>query len=577
MTSTTSSLNQSSPVSKTAFDSIQAKKSALSVGYDSMAVKNSEIYNKMLVKVTAGLKTKRQTPLVNAGYACRSQAISHSIHAFISYHQHINPSKRIQIVLVGCGVDILGLWARSLVTKSDIIRVIELDVPRVCLIKKEFLEKHSLVEFENSKSEVCKQYAGTIHGDFVVDQSEFDYVLLPVDLKEISVLEQHLESGAFFNPLTSPTLVISELVLSYLDPATTNQLLRWCSKRLVRSSGSALLALEPLGFDYEGRNKGMSVSAGYRREYCHRFHSKMGRGKSTIFSKKADESSSDPSIDFYSIGTSLTGIVERFQGAGFNKVHVCDLGSATAHAVTGSHFRIPETFDEHAALILHLQSYTVITAFSSAVDGAGTLSRMMCPANYAASEIPPEIGKNGILYSTIELNDEESVRVLFQKSYESLFEEYPAVRKMVKTALHREFAFQSTEATFGGMESSIAGFYKKNGGCFFVASTISHDESPDARSIVGCVGIRRAEAKIATGSLEIFRLAVDEEHRGKGIGRELLQKAELFAASRRAPNIIASTITKLESAMKTYEACGYQIESDKTIGSLTMRTYSKTI
>jgi GNAT superfamily N-acetyltransferase/O-methyltransferase involved in polyketide biosynthesis len=558
-------LNQTSPVAKTAFDSIQAKRSAQAVGRHSMVVENVERYKELLERVTSGLKTKPQTPLVNAGYACRVLAVSHSVNAFIKYHQHIQPNKRIQIIFMGCGIDILGLWSRSLVPRCA-LRVVELDVPSVCSAKKVLLEQHKLVKFRDSDE--CGGCAGMIESETETSWSDPDYVLRPVDLRVTAQLDLLLRDGVVLDPLNAPTLVISELVLSYLDRTEMENLLTWCSSNLISPDGSAMLAVEPLGFDdSRTTHEGISVWDGYRRDYCKRFHSKMERGNAPSAQALTNESEA---VRFYPIGASAEAVVKIFENAGYGRIHANNMGSAAAHASASTSFHISEIFDEHAALVMHLRSYLVITAFSHDVDGA--FERLMCPASYAPFEIPPLLGSNGILYTTITPVDDEPMKEIYRKSHEDLTSTYSAVRKMVQGILNREFAV----STAGVVQSEIAARYTEKGGCFFVAISYSEDVTP-RRSVVGCLGVKLSERKDATGSMEVFRLAVEEKHWRKGIGRQLLQTAEAFARSRNIPKVFASTITNLENAMHLYEACGYHREGDTPLGALTMRTYSKNI
>jgi ribosomal protein S18 acetylase RimI-like enzyme/O-methyltransferase involved in polyketide biosynthesis len=562
--SPSSSLNHASPVAKTAFDSIQAKKSALSAGYDTMVVENTQRYHELLERITSGLTTKRQTPLINAGYACRVLAMSHSVSQFVKYHQHTCPHKRIQIVLLGCGIDILGLWSRSLVPHGDVLRIVELDMPTVCSTKKRVLDQCNLVAFRDS-SDYAGASSGTIESEIGTSLSDPDYILCPVDLRITTQLDTLVRDGIFLDPSIVPTLVITELVLSYLNAIETDHLLKWSSSNLIRTDGSAMLALEPLGVDDSTTTSGntKSVWEGYRRDYCQRFHTKMERGI-------APNAQIAAATVFHPIGPSAEAVVKRFQTAGYGRVHANELGFFAAHvAAASSLFQLPENFDEHAALVMHLRSYLVITAFSS--DGCdGAIERLLCPASYAPFEIPPLLAHEGIVCRTIEPSDEGAVREIFGNSYADLAETHPAVRRMVKGVLNREFAVTSG----GGVPSDIAARYTQKGGCFLVAVSYSHHGTP-RRSVVGCVGIRSCEHKEAVDAMEIFRLAVDEKYRGQGIGRQLLHAAESFARSRNVVKVVASTITNLESAMLLYEACGYQLEGDSPLGTLTMRTYSK--
>ena len=405
--------------------------------------------------------------------------------------------------------------------------------------------------------------------------AESDFVLWPVDLTVPAQLDALLmRDGIFLDPSVVPTLVISEVVLSYLDPTETNRLLNWCSSNLTKTEGSAITVLEPLGFDDSRRTSTTTLSAweGYRRDYCHRFHEKMGRGTATMNEDaQAATLMSDAGMatSFHPIGTSPESISTLFQAAGYSRVHVENMGSTVAHASKATPFQIPEIFDEHSALVMHLRSYSVITAFSCTVDGV--FERLLCPASFASFEIPPLLGSHGMIYSVITPEDEEPVKEIFRKSYEDLASTQPAVRKMVQGVLKLEFA-----ASIGGsVQSEIALRYSQKGGCFLVA--LHYSQQDGTRSVVGCAGVRASERKEARGTMEIFRLAVDERYRRKGIGRQLVQTVEAFARSRKIPTIFASTITKLENAMLLYQACGYQLEGDTPLGALTMRTYSKNL
>jgi GNAT superfamily N-acetyltransferase len=121
--------------------------------------------------------------------------------------------------------------------------------------------------------------------------------------------------------------------------------------------------------------------------------------------------------------------------------------------------------------------------------------------------------------------------------------------------------------------SAIGNYYKARSGCFLVA--IRYDQETGKRQLVGCIGVRQCERKDLPKTLEVFRLAVDKDYRGKGIGRTLATMAEQFALSQGSPKLIANTLTILESAMRLYEALGYKHEKDATIGTLVMRTYVK--
>ena len=131
------SLSETSPICRTAFDSFQAKYSAFSSGYNCMVSQNAVQYASFLQQIAPNWKNRRQSPLVNAGYASRVLSMTHSISSFCNYHEfaHAIDKTTIQIVLLGCGVDVVGLWSSSLV-ETNAIRIIEIDMPEICDIKR---------------------------------------------------------------------------------------------------------------------------------------------------------------------------------------------------------------------------------------------------------------------------------------------------------------------------------------------------------------------------------------------------------------------------------------------------------
>lgn len=289
-----------------------------------MVVQNQERYKELLEQVNTGeSKLRRQTPLVNAGYAARVLAISHSIQSFVAYHQQRNNNNKssqiLQIVLLGCGADVIGMWAHSLLDPSSNtkLRIVEMDMPEVCSIKRDVWIRNHLVDPIHATEESSERLVGHIR-KHSSDESDAttgvppNYVLCPVDLREISQLDEVVQE---FIDIDAPTLAISELVLAYLPPEKTDELLAWCSSSLCTSPGSSIVALEPLGYDDESStsSKVISVSEGYRREYCKHFGSKMERGKSanTKGGEKAEPST------FHPIGASCKRVEKRFVQSGF--------------------------------------------------------------------------------------------------------------------------------------------------------------------------------------------------------------------------------------------------------------------
>jgi O-methyltransferase involved in polyketide biosynthesis/GNAT superfamily N-acetyltransferase len=564
-------LKIASPVAKTAFDAVQAKRSALAVGYNPLVVAKEDVYKDFLQRLTCDLKVKRQTPLVNAGYAARVIAVSHVINSFVTFHSWKKKTAQIQIVFLGCGVDVIGLWAGLLDTTR--IRIIEVDTDEVCAVKKETLVRQELVHPPSMESvdddEITTGvFKGTIRkGKEPTSGASPNYTLVPVDLREISQLEKFLYSSIIDTSL--PTLVVSELVLSYLSQAETDQLLAWCASRLCVAPESAMVALEPLGASPSHQGNVISVTEGYRLAYCQQFGAKMEKGTSNNFVGDKD----NRKAAFYPMGVTCASVTQLLQHAGFASSHASNLGTATANALRPISFvfQTPEIFDEHAALSLHLQSYTVACGFSS--QSEYLLQRLVCPGSFPSEPQPVVVQESStettIIVTVIESMDEEPVRKLFLETYEPFFEEYPPVRKMAKAALKSDL----DSARNNGKDdcaSSIAAHYKTLGGCFVVA--IQYNQG-GTRQVVGCVGIRLQDNDVNT--MEIFRLLVNANQRGKGIGKRLMKTVEDFAVSQKCTKLVATTITILAEANKLYESLSFEKEREWPLGNLVLRSFFK--
>ena len=603
-------LSTASPIAKTAFDALQAKRSALDVGYQPLVVDNEAIYKDLLIRVTADMGiVKRQTPLVNAGYAIRILGMSHVISGYLSFHRHKN-TKGLQIILLGCGLDVIGLWATSLSRKFGAkVKLFEVDTKEVCDVKKDILIRQGLVEpseSSSSSSQIDKGREVILRGNIIpcgnhdkeinVETTEespnnylppAEYTLVAADLRNISKVSDAMLLSSVGDS-SYPTLVLSELVLTYLPPQERQELLSWCASHLCTVPDSMIAVLEPLGSSSVDATSSCvdedAVVEGYKRSYCRQFDAKLQRGKASISTSRTTDKTC-----FYPLGNSNMVVEQSLEQAGFDTAHGTYLGSAASHAMANIDRKIgepttlqsPEIFDEHAALTLHLRSYSLACGFSE--DTEALLRRFLCPWFFSSSKMggePPPlvVGTAGqsISLAVIQKGDENYVRDLFQKAYVHLFEEYPAVRKMAKTALKTDLAVCNSEEL--GQDSSIGRRYREFGGIFVVA--IRYNRISNEREVLGCVGVRpsyRHNHDKSKLPLEIFRLVVDATHRGQGIGSVLLEFVERFALARGCEEIFATTPGILKAANRLYEKCGFEVNEELSMGALVMRTYVKRI
>lgn len=108
----------------------------------------------------------------------------------------------------------------------------------------------------------------------------------------------------------------------------------------------------------------------------------------------------------------------------------------------------------------------------------------------------------------------------------------------------------------------IADYYRERGGGFWVAA--------EASWIVGMFGL---EASSATGAMELRRMYVDAEARGRGLARKMLAFAEAECRNRGILQLELSTSELQVEALSLYRNSGYQQVREETA----LATSNKTI
>ena len=184
-----------SSVSRTALDALHAKLSAISVGYVPVQYNGTE-YNDLLYKISENVGNnedeksikkqskvvRRQTPLVNAGYAIRVLVVSKALERFIRINTLDNDnniaSDDVNVVILGCGLDMLGLWASH--TFPSKVKLFEVDCQEIVHLKKNALMKSGLVEGFHSyfdQNDTNNIFTGDLkRGTTKADDTEVDVV-----------------------------------------------------------------------------------------------------------------------------------------------------------------------------------------------------------------------------------------------------------------------------------------------------------------------------------------------------------------------------------------------------------------
>ncbi|GKZ00644.1 hypothetical protein MPSEU_001016600 [Mayamaea pseudoterrestris] len=551
-------------VSKTARDALQAKWSAVSVGKYNVASTNhdQQVYHQMIHAMAHHAKaTRPQTPLVNAGYAMRVTVMLHNMQSYLRFHRALSGSlQHVQIVILGAGLDVAGFWALSqLEHDDDQVHLVEIDVHSVWQAKRDAVTSLNWVVPSNEADN-----AHVWHGVPQVGKGQCRYSLVHADLRDTSKLQETLS----FLQLDNPTLVCAELVLAYLGEQRCDDLLQWCSSNLCRHPMSCLIALEPLGSQTQE-----SVLSGYQYNYVSQFTAKLNRGLADNGSHKG------PLFD--PLGANRASVIRRMHENGWTSSRILTCGDAAAEAVQfGADLICREVFDEHAALHLHLQSYVMVLGFKHETEHL--LQRYMNAKNINERPLGRLLKDGSRIWLTeIERQDEAELRSQFSSTYQRYFDTYPAIKKMVKTALRKDLASSSVD---GDDTSKIHLHYRSIDGHFLVAVQYPPMSNINSmtRILIGGIGWRKLSPKeqAARGfqwtSYEIHRLVVAPHSRRLGVARCLLERAEsLIQHGTPAYQLIATTPVFQVDATAFYRGNGFMLLSEAEMGNITLQTYSK--
>ena len=323
-----------------------------------------------------------------------------------------------------------------------------------------------------------------------------------------------------------------------------------------------------------------------------------------------------PSSWLHPLGANLKCIKRRLCQCGFISSNICyaTLGRAASNVArirrlsnNASYFLCAnEAFDEHAALALNLNCYGVVCVFSPRNDFAISSDSQSCEASDWRHTICPwwKLERSNHPSSAtseirpIESTLEDEVRNLYAHIYTHLYNEHPAIRKMVKSALKVDLSTKAGSHQQSTDSSIIQSRFTESGGNFWIAKDIAKSR------IIGCVGVTQRKKKkernennvepVSTSSTvleyEIQRLAVDGSYRGHGIGRKLLSTAEDFvvhqyecstkgegSGSPITIKLWAVTPDCLVAANKLYQSVGYEKIEIFQAGSLCMNVYCKSM
>ncbi|NWW84325.1 TYW4 protein, partial [Rhynochetos jubatus] len=172
------------------------------------------------LRLLAGQR-RRRAPLVHRGYYVRARAVDHCVHDFLLRTQGC---PRAQILSLGAGFDSLYFRLKDLGLLHRTV-VYEVDFPDVACRKAALIgrtrELSALVGDSGEEGSGLIAFAGE------------DYKLLGADLEELRELERALEEAGLEPGV--PTLLIAEVVLTYMDSSRSDAVIRWAAERFPRA------------------------------------------------------------------------------------------------------------------------------------------------------------------------------------------------------------------------------------------------------------------------------------------------------------------------------------------------------
>ncbi|XP_078795157.1 tRNA wybutosine-synthesizing protein 4 isoform X4 [Oryzias latipes] len=163
----------------------------------------------------------RRSPLINRGYYVRWRAVDHCIRGFL---QTTDRCPRRQILSLGAGFDSLffRLHADALLDRTS---VFELDFPDVAHRKASLIQ--SSEPLREGLDRCSPPHTGSIH------LSSGHYQLVGVDVREQTQVEAALSAAGM--DWAAPTLILSEVVLTYMETQRSDAVISWAARLLPQS------------------------------------------------------------------------------------------------------------------------------------------------------------------------------------------------------------------------------------------------------------------------------------------------------------------------------------------------------
>ena len=573
-------------VVNTARCALEAKQSALTYGqYEPFPCLQSVYTNALQHMIshsssdsTSTRPPKRQTPLVNAGYAVRMAILSHTLKRCA-----MQPKlQSILLVQIGAGLDVSGIWSLALAHKMGFASatLLELDCSSICQSKCQTLLKSGLLKQQSTH--IYDETNKSIHARGIIDLEllgyqtlhdfQANYVLAETDLNDASSLHQTWDQVfAFIGDNSSmPIIFVCELVLCYLPQTSQDNVFKFVSSVMSNIPNSIFMCYEPISTCRNKEQYDTSCKT-FNDLYCEQFNNRLTNGNGDL--------------KFFPF---IPTAHERMRSMGLawtKSLTACEAAKWLNLKMLAS-----EPFDEHSAYLLHLNCYALFLGFSQSTP-ISTALRIW-------KHTQPVESHDKFRIMCIDSPHQESVRSMFRSTYEVYFEKYPPIRRMVKNALNDDLSTRmdkSKTSLYHG--SQIRAKYWSMDGEFLVA-TIDDEFSTKCSKrqdkMIGFIGIRKCGSQEYNSALsnikslndvpvvfELKRFAVHPQYRRNGIGKRLLQEATSFVeyqCSEAQPIVLVATTSAIfQDANSFYTSNGFELGEKQEICSLTLNVYIKSL
>lgn len=168
-------------------------------------------------------KQCRRSPLIHRGYHIRTYVIDYLLKEFL---KRTSPERKMrQIISLGAGFDSAFFRLKSLGLTENCI-FYEVDFPQVVKRKAKIIQQ--VPELKALIGD--KSYANSVH---CAELFQDDYRLLGVDLTQVKVLNDVFCQAGIDS--SSPTLILSECVLTYLMPQHSDAVIHWAMKTFTKA------------------------------------------------------------------------------------------------------------------------------------------------------------------------------------------------------------------------------------------------------------------------------------------------------------------------------------------------------